>query len=105
LVINPYDEEDLKRIINFPEGYRRDTTVQNSLTWPLLPRLSHLDIIPVAASTSSAFQPGNVKKLEAFSGLILSLRNGQRKLCLYKGKGEALMSYPQGLVKEGLPKK
>ncbi len=72
LVINPNDEEALKRIINYPNRKIGDVTVgkildaasvNNLSVWEIL---THLDLVDVNSATKA--------RLQAFSDMILSFR-------------------------------
>jgi DNA helicase-2/ATP-dependent DNA helicase PcrA len=72
LIVNPYDEEALKRIINYPNRKIGDTTLgkimQTAITQDLSPWeiLTHPDVLDVNNLTK--------ERLKAFADMILSLR-------------------------------
>ncbi len=98
VVINPDDEEALKRIINYPKRGIGDTTVQKLAELAAASSSTIWNIIPLAASYPQHFNSGTVKKLESFSALIMSVINGISETDAFtKAKEIALMS---GILKE-----
>ncbi len=98
MVINPRDEEALKRIINYPRRGIGDTTVQKLSELAAASGLSAWDIIPAAATYPQHFNHGTVKKLESFTALITTMMNGIAETDAFtKAREIALMS---GILKD-----
>lgn len=98
MVINPRDEEALKRIINYPRRGIGDTTVQKLSELAAASGTSVWDILPAAATLPQHFNHGTVKKIESFASLIMSMMNGIAETDAFtKAKEIALMS---GILKD-----
>jgi DNA helicase-2/ATP-dependent DNA helicase PcrA len=70
VVVNPHDEEALKRIINFPTRGIGDTTVQKLLAASAIHRLSMWQILCDPLAYSVPINQGTLAKLADFSTLI-----------------------------------
>jgi DNA helicase-2/ATP-dependent DNA helicase PcrA len=75
LTVNPYDEEALRRIINYPARGIGQTTV-TKLEQEAAARDARIwDTLQDAASCTQLFNQGTIRKLEAFSSLIADYRS------------------------------
>ena len=77
LVVNPNDEEALKRIINFPARGIGDVTVRKIITAASLHEVGVWDILSRPDVYSIGVNTGTQKKLAAFHQLISSFINSQ----------------------------
>ncbi len=74
MVINPEDEEALKRSINYPKRGIGDTTVQKILELSVSLNAAAWNIIQDAAMYPEHFNSGTVKKLTGYSEVINGMR-------------------------------
>jgi DNA helicase-2/ATP-dependent DNA helicase PcrA len=75
MVINPEDEEALKRSINYPKRGIGDTTIQKIFELATNLNVTAWNILGEAGKYPDHFNSGTVKKLSLFAGLINNLRN------------------------------
>lgn len=74
VIVNPHDEEALKRIINYPVRGIGDTTLNKIITSASEHRTSLWNIIANPSGMSLPVNSGTLKKLEAFRLLISGFR-------------------------------
>jgi DNA helicase-2/ATP-dependent DNA helicase PcrA len=98
MVINPEDEEALKRTINYPKRGIGDTTIQK-----IFELAGHFDLAPWNVTTearnySQYFNQGTVNKLTAYSDLINTLKTNGAEKDAYSLAREIAMG--SGIMKE-----
>lgn len=76
MVINPEDEEALKRTINYPKRGIGDTTVKRVFELSEQFSVTPWQIINGESGHVQHFNPGTVNKLTAYAELIVNFRNG-----------------------------
>ncbi len=76
MVINPEDEEALKRTINYPKRGIGDTTVKRVFELSEQFGVTPWQIIYGESGHVQHFNPGTVNKLTAYAELIVNFRNG-----------------------------
>jgi DNA helicase II / ATP-dependent DNA helicase PcrA len=74
MVINPEDEEALKRSVNYPKRGIGDTTIQKIFELASAFNLSPWNILTEAGKYPEHFNLGTVRKLSLYSGIISNLR-------------------------------
>jgi DNA helicase-2/ATP-dependent DNA helicase PcrA len=98
MVINPEDEEALKRSVNYPKRGIGDTTVQKIFELSEELKVTAWSILMNAAEYPQHFNAGTVRKLSGYSELITALSSDADKADAYsKAKEIALGS---GIMKE-----
>ena len=80
LVVNPHDEEALKRIINYPARGIGDTTVRKLLAAATIHRVSMWQILCEPAAFSVPINEGTAKKLVDFRTMIGALMTANAQL-------------------------
>lgn len=75
LTVNPYDEEALRRIINYPARGIGDTTVTKLAERAARDDKRLMDVLEDVESHSDIFNKGILAKLKAFISMISSYRN------------------------------
>ena len=70
MVINPEDEEALKRSINYPKRGIGDTTIQKIFELSLSLNTTAWSVLQEAGKYSEHFNSGTVKKLSLYAGVI-----------------------------------
>ncbi|MEI6049490.1 MAG: UvrD-helicase domain-containing protein [Bacteroidota bacterium] len=75
MVINPEDEEALKRSVNYPKRGIGDTTVQKIFELASATNVTPWSILPQAGKYPDHFSAGTVKKLTIYFDVINTLRN------------------------------
>ena len=70
LVVNPYDEEALRRIINYPARGIGDTTVSKLITAATTHNVSLWKVLQAPLEYAVPINAGTAKKLIAFRGLL-----------------------------------
>ncbi|MDP4224386.1 MAG: 3'-5' exonuclease, partial [Bacteroidota bacterium] len=98
MVINPEDEEALKRIINYPKRGIGDTTVRKILELAEDLKITPWHIITGISGFTDYFNSGTVKKITIFSELILSFRNNNTETDAYSKAREIALG--SGIMKE-----
>ncbi len=98
MVINPEDEEALKRTINYPRRGIGDTTVNRIFELSDHFNITPWQIINGASGYIQYFNSGTVNKLTAFAGLINNFRNSNGEKDAYTQAREIAMS--SGIIKE-----
>jgi DNA helicase-2/ATP-dependent DNA helicase PcrA len=74
MVINPEDEEALKRSVNYPKRGIGDTTIQKIFELASSFNVTPWSILPDAARYPESFNSGTAKKLSMYSDVINTLR-------------------------------
>ncbi|MDO4692169.1 MAG: 3'-5' exonuclease [Porphyromonadaceae bacterium] len=74
LMINPYDNESLLRIINYPRRGIGDTTVQKMQQAANLQGVSVADVLAAPAAMGLTFNKGTLAKLQSFHQLLEDMR-------------------------------
>jgi DNA helicase-2/ATP-dependent DNA helicase PcrA len=74
MVINPEDEEALKRSINYPKRGIGDTTIQKIFELATTLNVTPWSILPEATKYPEHFNSGTVKKLSLYVNVINNLR-------------------------------
>ncbi len=98
MVINPEDEEALRRTINYPKRGIGDTTVHKIFELSEQMNINPWNIISEIRNYSDYFNSGTIKKLSAYSDLIKTLRNNGEDKDAYSRAREIAMS--SGIIKE-----
>jgi DNA helicase-2/ATP-dependent DNA helicase PcrA len=98
MVINPEDEEALKRTINYPRRGIGDTTVERLFELSDQFNVTPWQIINGASGYTQYFNSGTVNKLTAFAGLINNFINSNGEKDAYTQAREIAMS--SGIIKE-----
>ncbi len=98
MVINPEDEEALKRSVNYPKRGIGDTTIDKIFSLAEELKVSAWKILSDTGKYPGHFNAGTSKKLSAFAGLINSMAVNKDKADAYtKAKEIATVS---GIMKE-----
>ena len=74
LIVNPKDEESLKRVINFPPRGIGQATLDKLIIGAKNNGISIFETVQNARKLNLSFNAGTLKKLESFANLILSLQ-------------------------------
>jgi DNA helicase II / ATP-dependent DNA helicase PcrA len=74
MVINPEDEEALKRSVNYPKRGIGDTTIQKIFELSLTQNTAAWNILQQAEKYPEHFNTGTIKKLSGFAAIINGLR-------------------------------
>jgi DNA helicase II / ATP-dependent DNA helicase PcrA len=102
MVINPEDEEALKRSINYPKRGIGDTTIQKIFELAAAFNVTSWSILHEAGKYPEHFNSGTVKKLSLFAELINNLRlNSDTTDAFIKAREIALGSGIMRELKEG----
>ena len=98
MVVNPEDEEALKRTINYPKRGLGDTTLQKILELAGQLNTSPWNVISGAVKNTQHFNSGTIKKLSLYTELIRALQTGNETMDAYTKAREIAMS--TGIMKE-----
>jgi len=98
MVINPEDEEALKRSINYPKRGIGDTTVQKILDLAGERNVPAWNIMTESAKYPGYFNPGTVKKLSLYADLITTLSQNTGKMDAYSKAKE--IAFGSGIMKD-----
>jgi DNA helicase II / ATP-dependent DNA helicase PcrA len=102
MVINPEDEEALKRSINYPKRGIGDTTIQKIFELAITQNVSGWSILNEASKYPDHFNAGTVKKLKLYTDVIASLRlNSETSDAFTKAREIAMGSGIMRELKEG----
>src|SRR5665647_399490 len=102
MVINPEDEEALKRSINYPKRGIGDTTIQKIFELASSFNVTPWSILPEAGKYPEHFNSGTVKKLSMYVEVINNLRlNSDSVDAFVKAREIALGSGIMSELKEG----
>jgi DNA helicase-2/ATP-dependent DNA helicase PcrA len=98
MVINPEDEEALKRSINYPKRGIGDTTIQKVFELASGLNVTPWNILLDAGKYQTSFNSGTLKKLYGFVGVINNLRLNSDTLDAFKKAREIALG--SGIMKE-----
>ncbi len=98
MVINPEDEEALKRTINYPRRGIGETTVQKIFELAGDHNLTPWQIAAEISGYGKFFNSGTVKKITMFTGLIQSFISNDKETDAYSKAREIAMG--SGIMKE-----
>lgn len=98
MVINPEDEEALKRSINYPKRGIGDTTIAKIFELAEASNVTPWYILSEARNHSAHFNPGTIKKLSGYVDIINTLRTGSDTMDAFKKAREIAMG--SGIMKE-----
>jgi len=98
MVINPEDEEALKRTINYPKRGLGDTSVQKVLELAERSGTTPWQVISSISTYSEHFNSGTVKKLTGYTDLINAFRNNPAETDAYMKAREIAMG--TGIMRE-----
>ncbi|MDX9725464.1 MAG: 3'-5' exonuclease [Bacteroidales bacterium] len=98
MVINPEDEEALKRTINYPKRGIGDTTIQKILELSGQNNVPAWQIVSSVKEYSGYFNPGTVNKITVYSDLINVFRTGAGEAEAYTKARDIAMG--SGILKE-----
>jgi DNA helicase-2/ATP-dependent DNA helicase PcrA len=98
MVINPSDEEALKRTINYPRRGIGDTTVSKVFELASLAGTPPWIILQEAGKYPGHFNAGTIKKLSLYSELITTLSAGWEEADAFKKARE--IAFGSGIMKE-----
>ena len=98
MIINPEDEEALKRTINYPKRGLGDTTIQKILELAEHFNTPPWNIISESRKYLKHFNSGTIKKLSAFTDLINTLKIGTDTADAFSKAREIAMA--AGIMKE-----
>lgn len=98
MVINPDDEEAIKRSINYPKRGIGDTTVQKIMEIAVSQNISAWNIISEPANYQAHFNQGTAGKLKNYASLIATLQKNADKADAYTKAREIAMS--SGIMRE-----
>lgn len=98
MVINPMDEEALKRSVNYPKRGIGDTTVEKIFELAAATELPAWNILSEAENYSGHFNSGTIRKLSAFAGVIKTLALNADKDDAYSKARE--IAAGSGIIKE-----
>jgi DNA helicase-2/ATP-dependent DNA helicase PcrA len=102
MVINPEDEEALKRSVNYPKRGIGDTTIQKIFDLASEFNLTAWSVLNEAGKYPQHFNSGTVKKLSLYAGVINNLRlNADTTDAFVKAREIALGSGIMRELKEG----
>jgi len=98
MVINPEDEEALKRTINYPKRGLGDTSVQKVIELAEHSGTTPWQVITAVTGYTDHFNSGTVKKLTAYTDLINAFRKNSGETDAYTKAREIAMG--SGIMKE-----
>lgn len=98
MVINPDDEEAIKRSINYPKRGIGDTTVDKILELAAAQNTSVWNVITEASAYQAHFNQGTISKLKNYAYLIASLQMNSGNADAYTKAREIAMG--SGIMKE-----
>jgi len=98
IVINHFDEEALKRSVNYPKRGIGDSTIEKLFDIAGRLGLSPWEIMCSREILSQSFNAGTVNKLTAYSSLIRLFRENSDKTDAYTAARE--IAYESGIMKE-----
>ncbi len=98
MVINPEDEEALKRTINYPKRGIGDTSVQKVLELAQQNNVTAWKIMTEISEHAKLFNSGTVNKITAYSDLIKTFRMNSAEADAYTKAREIAMG--SGIMKE-----
>lgn len=98
MVINPEDEEALKRSINFPKRGIGDTTIQKIFELAAVAEVTPWSILQEAGKYSTHFNSGTVKKLSMYVDVINNLRQNSDTTDAFSKANE--ISLGSGIMRE-----
>jgi DNA helicase II / ATP-dependent DNA helicase PcrA len=102
MVINPEDEEALKRSINYPKRGIGDTTIQKIFELAAAFNVTPWSILPESGKYTEHFNSGTIKKLSIYVNIINTLRlNSDTADAFLKAREIALGSGIMRELKEG----
>ena len=98
MIINPEDEEALKRTINYPKRGIGDTTIQKILDLARQNNVAAWQIVSSVKEYSGYFNAGTVNKITVYSDLINLFRQGAEEAEAYTKARDIAMG--SGILKE-----
>lgn len=98
MVINPEDEEALKRSVNYPKRGIGDTTIAKIFELASISNVTPWSILNEARKYPDHFNPGTAKKLTGYVDVINTLRIGSDTVDAFKKAREIAMG--SGIMKE-----
>lgn len=98
MVINPEDEEALKRTVNYPKRGIGDTTVEKMIDLASVNNISLWQVSTGIDGFPDHFNQGTVKKIAAYTDLINNFRQGLAETDAYSKAREIAMG--SGIMKE-----
>jgi len=98
MIINPEDEEALKRTINYPKRGIGDTTIQKILDLARQNNVAAWQIVSSVKEYSGYFNAGTVNKITVYSALINLFRQGAEEAEAYTKARDIAMG--SGILKE-----
>lgn len=98
MVINPEDEEALKRSINYPKRGIGDTTVEKIFELSAANEIPAWNIVNEAAKYSDHFNQGTISKLSGYAAVINHFRNNAETSDAYAKAKE--IAAGSGIMKE-----
>jgi DNA helicase-2/ATP-dependent DNA helicase PcrA len=98
MVINPEDEEALKRTVNYPKRGLGDTTVQKVFDLAGQVNLAPWIIMSGIAAYPNHFNQGTANKITAYAGLIMNFQKKSDETDAYEKAREIAMG--SGIMKE-----
>jgi DNA helicase-2/ATP-dependent DNA helicase PcrA len=98
MVINPEDEEALKRSVNYPKRGIGDTTVQKIFELSEEKKVTAWSILTQAVKYPEHFNAGTVRKLSGFAELIHTLSTDADKTDAYSKAKE--IAFGSGIMKD-----
>lgn len=98
MVINPEDEEALKRTVNYPKRGLGDTTVQKVFDLARQMNVASWNIISDITAYPDYFNPGTANKIKAYAGMIINFRKKSDEADAYEKAREIAMG--SGIMKE-----
>jgi DNA helicase-2/ATP-dependent DNA helicase PcrA len=98
MVINPEDEEALKRSVNYPKRGIGDTTIDKIFELSSSLELSAWNILSEAEKYTAQFNQGTITKLKGYVAVINAFRNGAETTDAYTKAREIAMG--SGIMRE-----
>ncbi len=98
MVVNPEDEEALKRSINYPKRGIGDTSIRKILELAAISDTSAWSIITETEKLPSHFNSGTIRKLSTYTDLINTLSLGKDQTDAYSKARE--IAFGSGIMKE-----
>lgn len=98
MIINPEDEEALKRSVNYPKRGIGDTTIQKTFELASAFNVTPWSILPEAGKYPEYFNSGTVKKLSMYVDLINTLRLNSGTTDAFAKAGEIALA--SGIIRE-----
>jgi len=98
MVINPDDEEALKRTINYPKRGLGDTSVLKVFDLARLSNVTPWKILADISAYSGSFNSGTAKKITAYTNLIAAFSSNSREADAFTKAREIAMG--SGIMKE-----